>query len=320
MAGARTCGGRTWAIVAMLVAVSGCGSSPQSSRDAGPEVAEGGATRPAPDLRFKWVGSGLGLKYEGFSNGGTALTTADAWRGPIGVTPLMLTGEVSSSYTLFSAAGLEPMIVTATSGTLVEIDDDLPALVDSRAVVVGLDSSGPAKLPATDGVYNVTLSGSEGGVAYTPVTGAMVAAADLPAWAASRGATGSVITALCPKDGQLFVTAFGRAGDTSSYETQVVTATLAELVAKLEPLAAGGYVITALGRDGTGGFVAVGTRPAGQATPRTLKIVDQPCVVGGAVEGVPEQSFFDEGYALIGVVFHGTGCDGSPTWLFIGQR
>ena len=108
---------------------------------------------------------------------------------------------------------------------------------------------------------------------------------------------------------------------------QVVTATLDQLVSQLEDLAANGYVVTALGRgdsgiDGAGAFIAVGTRAAGQHAPRTLKTVDQTCLVGAGTPGVPEQSFFDDGYALVGIIFHDPhgSCNGEPAWLYIGER
>jgi hypothetical protein len=99
-------------------------------------------------------------------------------------------------------------------------------------------------------------------------------------------------------------------------------------VSELEGLAAEGYVITALGRDGTGtdgasNFVAVGTRAPGQTTARTIEAVDQSC--GGTDAGSIDptlQPMFDDGYALIGAVFHdATGdCTGEPAWLHIGER
>jgi len=86
-------------------------------------------------------------------------------------------------------------------------------------------------------------------------------------------------------------------------------------------------VITALGRadggvDGAGSYIAVGTRPAGQTTARALKTIDQTCVAGAGTPGVPEQSFFDNGYALVGVIFHDHGgiCNGETAWLYIGER
>ena len=315
---------------ALLAPACGDGASSKGPRDAGLDASDSGAAVvEAPDLRFKWVGAGLAMHFAGLTNLGTALGGTYTQQGPLGVTPMNLSGEASADYRLFSAANLEPMIVTATNNQLPGIDADLAQAVNSRAIVVSLDSSFQAGVPGgnPDGIYNAVLSGSEGGVTYLPTARATTTAADFPAWVASQAAAGRVVTALCPTNDGLYATAFGRMGDDRSYETQVVTATLDQLVAQLEGLAANGYVVTALGRgdsgvDGAGSIVAVGTRPAGQTAARTLKTVDQPCLAGAGTPGVPEQSFFDDGYALVGVIFHdATGsCNGETAWLFIGER
>ena len=319
-------------ILGAALFTTACGD-PASSRppvDGGADATDagGGPVVAAPDLRFKWVGAGHDLRLTAYTFEGTALSGRSAGTGRLGVTPLTLSGEVTSFYGVFSAAvDLEPMLYTTVSGSLPSIDADLVGLVSARSLVVSLDTShqeGSAGDPVT-GIYNVLVSGSQGGASYEPMVRAMVTVADLPTWAATHAAAGHVATALGPKDGRLYVTAFGRTGDDTRYETEVVTATLDNLVSKLQSLAAAGYVITALGRDGSGvdgagGFVAIGTRPAGQTAARTVKAVDQPCVVGAGSPTEPVQPLFDEGFAIVGMVFHGAACDGSPSWLFIGQR
>jgi hypothetical protein len=183
----------------------------------------------------------------------------------------------------------------------------------------------PPSNPA--GIYNALMSGTPGGVTYLPVIRAASTVADFPGWVASQGASGNVVTALCPKDGGLYAVAFGHTGDSTTYETQVVMATLDELVSKLTSLATLGYVITALGRDGSGidgagGFVAVGTRPAGKTAAHTLKSIDEACLTGSLATTQPFQSLFDDGYAVVGVAFHDpTGkCTGEPAWLYIAER
>ncbi len=61
--------------------------------------------------------------------------------------------------------------------------------------------------------------------------------------------------------------------------------------------------------------------PAWSGTPAGSVMGSTPVALGAGVPGVPEQSFFDDGYALVGVIDHGTGdCNGEATWLFIGDR
>lgn len=328
----RTCAVGAPAVFAAALLTPACGDGPSSNaaRDAGLDAkeTEGGLVVKAPDLRFKWVGAGLPLHFAGETNLGTALAGTYTRNDQIGVTPMDLSGEVSAFYRMFSTTNLESMIVTATSSALPSIDADLAQAVNSRAIVVSLDSSlqTNARGGNPNGLYNALLSGSAGGVTYLPIARTMMAASDFPAWVASEGVAGRVVTALCPKDGGLYATAFGRTGDATIYETQVVTATLDQLVSGLEDLAANGYVVTALGRgdtrvDGAGSFVAVGTRAAGQTAARMLKTFDQPCVVGAGIPGAAAQSFFDDGYALVGAVFHGNGsCNGETAWLFIAER
>ena len=70
------------------------------SDDGGLDTTDGGDRAPvveAPDLRFKWVGAGLALHFAGFTNLGTALGGNYVQQGPIGVTPMELSGGVRRS-------------------------------------------------------------------------------------------------------------------------------------------------------------------------------------------------------------------------------
>jgi hypothetical protein len=312
-----------------------CDSSPSQSSSVTDGSADDGVEPAivvaAPDLRFKWVASGFTLTLRKFTNAGTGGPEVFTERGAVAATPLDLTGEGTSEFSMFSTnVNLEPMLVVGASGSLPSLHEDLDGLLTVRSIVVSLDCAiNLLSFPdQRDGLYNVTLTGAQGGaISYLPADRASVAAADFPAWVAGEGMSGRVVTALCPKDDALYATSFGRTGDAASYETQVVTTTLDGLATHLTTLASGGYFITALGRDGTGiegagGFVIVGTRMAGAITERSIKIIDEPCVVGGAI-GVepPVQRLFDEGYALVGEIFHDAGgCSGAPTWAFIGEK
>jgi hypothetical protein len=302
----------------------GCGSSPAPARgDGAADSADAKPVVAAPDLRFKWVAAGFALRIHEFTNGGTgggSVTT----RGPLGATPLDLAGETVTDYVLFSTSvNLEPMVALAASGPLATLEADVATFSTASSIVVSLDSS-----PDPGSIYQSTWNGTQSAaVSYLPFVHAPVAVADFPAWVASEGASGRVVTALCPKDGALYATSFGRTGDTTSYQTQVVTTALPGLEAALTALASGGYFITALGRDGTGvngagGFVLVGTRAPGATAERSIKLVDVTCMPGAMNDPPAEiQHLFDAGYALVGEIFHGSGpCDGSPTWALIGEK
>jgi hypothetical protein len=324
-----------WGVLSLAVFGAACGSGGAAQPpvdggsnvdSSGPTTDGGGPVVAAPDLRFKWVGAGLKLHLDAVMS--SELLGAITSAGPGGVTPLELSGDELTYYGLFSSPDLEPMVVIVATGDLPDVVPDLDQLLDARTIVVSLDTSFEQDIPNPSGIYIAALSGSQSGVMYRPYNCGTTTAAGLADWLATQTSPGEVATALGPTADGIFITAFGRDGDSTSYETQVVTATLDDLVSQLEGLAADGYVITALGRDGTGtydasNFVAVGTRAPGQTAARTIKAVDQPC--GGPDAGsldAPVQPLFDDGYALIGAVFHDatSDCNGEPSWLFIGER
>jgi hypothetical protein len=324
-----------WGVLSLAGFGAACGSggSAHPPADGGSTLDGGGSFVAAPDLRFKWVGAGLKMQFFNFGPlySGPPLNDETSFKGtgPVGVAPLVLIGEslgTSDNAFGFLVPDLEPMIATGASGQLSTMLPDLDQLVDARTVVVSFDTTF-----AGDGFYIAVLSGSQGGVMYQPYSRGATTAAGLADWMATQLAPGQVVTALGPAADGLFVTASGRDGDTTSYETQVVTATLDDLVSQLEGLAANGYVVTAFGRDGTGtdgasNFVAVGTRAPGQTAARTIEAVNTVCGGDAGYHGPnePVQPLFDDGYALVGTVYTGTtvDCDGvSPgPWLFIGER
>jgi hypothetical protein len=331
-----------WSVLFLAVFGAACGSggSAHPPVDGGPTVDSGAAFVTAPDLRFKWVGAGLKMQLYNFGplDAGPPLYGETSFKGtgPYGVAPLVLSGESlgeSDNAFGFTVPDLEPMIVTGASGQLPNIQPDLDQLVDARTVVVSLDTAFAAgdASPDSYGYYIAVLSGSQGGVMYQPYTRGTTTSAGLADWMATQLSPGQVVTALGPAADGLFVTASGRDGDSTSYETQVVTATLDDLVSQLGGLAAHGYVITALGRDGTGtdgasNFVAVGTRAPGQTAARTIEAANPVCGGEAGYNGPnePVQPLFDGGYALVGAVYTGAPvvCDGvtPASWLFIGER
>jgi hypothetical protein len=325
-AGALSCGG-------------GGGAIGPGHLDAGVDVggADGGGAPvvAAPDLRFKWVGAGFTIKGVGLTNGGTGPGSQTGFHGPSFWSALDLSGGGTSDYFTFSTVeNLEMMTGTVRGGVLSEMAGDLDGLHDFRGIVTSLDSGDFGAPPGY--VYNTLLLRTDSNaVTYEPYTRGAVMPGDVAAWAADQASRGVVVTALCPAAndagagggaGLVFVTAYGRRGDTTTYETQVAIAPYDALGAQLDAMAAGGYTVTALGRDGTGrygagNFIAVGTRVAGQTTPRTIKVVDVPCVPGAGGLGTGLDTVLADGYALVGEIFHGdASCDGSPSWALIGQR
>jgi hypothetical protein len=317
------------ALTVSTAAACGNGSSAHLSPDGSADADSGGTVVAAPDLRFKWVGAGVKLQFHNFTLLSSEPSTSFNDSGPYGVAPLVLSGESlgsSDNAFGFSVPELEPMTAVGISGPLANLMTDLDALVGARAIVVSLDTA-----LAADGSYIAVLSGSSGGAIYGSYSHGTTTSAELANWIATETSPGQVVTALGPTAAGLFVAASGRQGDSTRYETQVVTATLDDLVPQLQGLAADGYVITAFGRDGAGtdamsSFVAVGNRAPGQTAARTLEGVYTVCGGDAGYNGPnePVQPLFDDGYALVGVVYTGTDvdCDGvSPgPWLFIGER
>jgi len=324
--GALSCGG-------------GAGEGGPGRLDAGVDVGGvdggGGPVVAAPDLRFKWVGAGFTIKGAGFTNVGTGPGSETGFHGPSFWSALDLSGEGTSDYFTFSTVeNLEMMTGTVRGGVLAEMAGDLDELHDFRGIVTSLDSGDFGAPPGY--IYSTLLLRTDSNtVTYEPYTRAAVAPDGLADWAADQASRGVVVTALCPATndadagggaGLVFVTAYGRRGSTTAYETQVAIAPYDTLGAQLDAMAAGGYIVTALGRDGTGrdgagNFIAVGTRVAGQTAPRTIKIVDAQCVPGAGLFGTQLDTLLADGYALVGEIFHGNGnCDGSPAWAMIGER
>ncbi|HLK88572.1 MAG TPA: hypothetical protein VKZ18_01685 [Polyangia bacterium] len=322
-----------WGVLflAVLGAACGGGGSASPPADGGPGADGAAPLVAAPDLRFKWVGSGVKMQIVGFGLLVGTPSTRTSFKGtnvPDGVAPLVLSGEslgLSDNAFGFSVPDLEPLNATGASGFLSNLESDLDQLVDARTIVVSLDTA-----LADYGFYIAVLSGSQDGVMYQPYTRGMTTSAGLADWMATQLSPGQVVTALGPTTDGIFVAASGRDGDTTAYETQVVTATLDDLVSQLQGLAADGYVITAFGRDGAGTdgastFVAVGARAPGQTAARTIMAAEPAACApdaGGHGPDAPVQPMFDQGYALIGAVYTGTDCAGETPgpWMFIGER
>jgi hypothetical protein len=102
-----------------------------------------------------------------------------------------------------------------------------------------------------------------------------VSPGNLQAAANSEGEQSRVITSLSYNSGQVTYLSYGWTADTSTtYETQVVMATLNTAATAAQNLAAEGYIITALGGDVSNGILIVGTRVKGDTLPRPILVTN----------------------------------------------
>jgi hypothetical protein len=133
----------------------------------------------------------------------------------------------------------------------------------------------------------------------------------LQAVAAQEGTLSHVITAVSFNAGNVTYFSYAWQSDPSTvYEAQVVMATFATLGTTATTLGQAGYIITALGGNGTDGFVLVGTRVKGNTAAR-------PMLVGTA--GSPEQQqIFNQGYAVVGYIVQNSA--GVSATTFIGEK
>ena len=136
----------------------------------------------------------------------------------------------------------------------------------------------------------------------------VVSPTDVASHVALEGAHGRVITAVAAHAGTVWIVSHARAGEPPTvYDTSVRGATGSTVGQVSSGLAADGYIITAMGRDGAGGLMLVGTRVQGDRMARPL------AVVTGA--DVP-QDLLLRGYAIVGYVFDRD----SLAWTWIAQQ
>jgi hypothetical protein len=177
-------------------------------------------------------------------------------------------------------------------------------------VVVALDS--------TADTYYFCSNGTDGPVSFVGEVNESLTSGTLPAWAATEGARGFVITAVAPNGTGLRAVSYQRRNDATFFDVQVVTTGLDGVPAAAAQLAAGSYFITAVGRDGTGadgegGFVLVGTKPQGTSAVRSA------IVARGDPDGA--LPLLAGGYAVVGAMFDNRpGAADAGNWVFVGER
>jgi hypothetical protein len=272
---------------------------------------------PAPppqagDLRFQQVDApsiingyepgGLHTNFGGglswnFDNAvGTPMTLGDVC-GPS-------TGSPFNCTWFFDESGLPPNVsglnVGYTSGSFANLDSDVANINTGHAVITSID------LHPEDSIYALSYMEAVQSSGFT-LTQGTVAPSALQAVATQEGALSHVITAVSFNAGNVTYFSYAWESDSSTiYEAQVVMATFATLGTAASSLGQGGYIITALGGNGTDGFVLVGTRVKGSTAAR-------PVLVGTA--GSPEQQqIFTQGYAVVGYIV------GASETTFIGEK
>jgi hypothetical protein len=232
-----------------------------------------------------------------FSNAvGTPLTLGDVC-GPATGSPFACTWFFGESPLPPNVSGLN---VGYTTGSFSNLDSDVANINTGHAVITCLD------LHPEDSIYALSSMEAVESTGFT-LTQGTVAPSALQVVATQEGALSHVITAVSFNAGNVTYFSYAWQSDPLTvYEAQVATATFATLGATATSLGQAGYIITALGGNGTDGFVLVGTRVKGNTAAR-------PVLVGTA--GSPEQQqIFTQGYAVVGYIVESNGT------TFIGEK
>jgi hypothetical protein len=136
----------------------------------------------------------------------------------------------------------------------------------------------------------------------------VVSPEDVGSLVAGDGQLGWVVTAVASHAGRTWIVAYDWAGEPPTvYETSVRRAGGSTLGQVASGLASEGYIITAMGRDGAGGLLLVGTRVQGDSMARPLVVV-----TGSEVPA----DLLQRGYAIVGSVFD----TDTSTWTWIAQQ
>ena len=267
-------------LATLILAIShltGCGAMTPGLQPAPP------ARSPSlNDFRFQGVGadmSTVGQENGAFGGGGGYSITA-AWGSPIELG----NGACVPGYTiencewffhdyLYTAGQSRDTTAGYDSGALTDLNnfpnltrgtDDLSA---PNLVIRSLDVQ-----PAND-AFAVAFISSPSVAGFQPSLQHMQVS-DLPAFAASEGLKGRVVTALSlDSPTTCYVFSYGWANDPNSiYETSVEPVTRDTVASVAQNMAAEGYVITAFGAGGQPnfGWYMVGTRLEGSTTPRPI--------------------------------------------------
>lgn len=255
----------------------------------------GAPRRPrAWDLRFKNVGtfplSLVGVEYTNILGG-----MAMSWGNCVG-TPLLLRGagpytpngdprNASWSFGIYRLPDGAPGRTTRyQTGILSDFPSDLVSFQGADTVITSLD------LVDGQNAYCFQAIKTAGTDAYR-FSSATLPVRALQATATLEGAVGRVITAVALVGSQATFISYGCPADpTTVYEVSVLPATADSVASVAAGLARQGYIITALGGNGTDGFLLVGTRVQGDLLPRPFAAASR--LIG------------DRGFALMGYIFN----------------
>jgi hypothetical protein len=191
------------------------------------------------------------------------------------------------------------LLTTYTAGFLGDFGPDWVNAIPPGALVTSLDlEEGAAAFAAS--VLRTTQIGT-----FTPVLGS-AAPDQLPAVASAEGAQGRVLTAVSFQGGLVTYLSYAWSEALAArFETQVMTATIANAGTAAADLAAQGYVITALGAGnlGANGVVLVGTRREGDTAPRALQVQSIAGYYTSPPGYVPVGYFFDDAALAFTMIF-----------------
>jgi hypothetical protein len=247
---------------------------------------------------------GPGCPAVGGSNGFECSWTIEASPLPIGFTGL----SVYYSYQNFSTFN-DSVLETA-----------LNQISTANAVVTGLDTEQASNLFAASWIKPTASTSAGDTDPWGPSDGTFdmamntVSSDSFQTAASQDGADGRVITAVSWNNGQITYLSYGWSNDsTTAYEVQTISATFSTVGAVAQQLAAGGYIITAVGGTVSDGLILVGTRVQGDTMPRPFLFED--VVTGGNLTLVA-----NGGYAVVGFLVNLDSDGNALDYDWIGER
>jgi hypothetical protein len=243
------------------------------SPDGGAPPDAGRAPSAPRDLRFKGIGAHASYMSERVENAGYArgvgiTITRDGSEFEFSALQLASNSSTIAGYDwrffdFAPTAGgeLKSSMVKAARAEM--RDADLGALIAEQKVITSLDVRPDAYAAVAVGLADREPRYTSSGIVD-------LARAELDGWVATEAAAGRVVTALSSSSDRIHVVSYARSDDTSTYEAQVLDASVSTLLSQATALASGGYFITAFGVIGPDAFVFVGTRAIGSTAPREL--------------------------------------------------